>query len=68
VYGPLTEEQVLELSPDHEGGGAILLCSPKVLKEELGLPSGFVPFKPFFWGKIRSLRLQHLRCHCERQL
>jgi hypothetical protein len=49
VYGPLTEEQVLELSPDHEGGGAVFLCSPEVLKE-LGLHSFFVPYKPIFRG------------------
>jgi hypothetical protein len=46
MYGPLTEEDLLELSPDHEGGGAILLCSAKVLSE-LGLHSFVVPYQKF---------------------
>jgi hypothetical protein len=47
LFGPLTEAQVQVLLPDHEGGGTTFQCSPNVLKE-LGMPSGFVPFQPYF--------------------
>jgi hypothetical protein len=46
LYGPLTEGQLPWLSPGHEDGGAFLECPATVL-DALGLPSHFVPFKPY---------------------